>query len=255
MRLHVFLLTLGFTLLMGCGSRPNKVGYEFVIPNMDAKYEAQKIETSFQIDGVADEPFWNDAPWYTIGGRWLGEPYSPEDFSGQFKLAWSDSVLLLLVEIQDDVLHDTHEDPLSFYWEDDCVEIFLDADRSGGDHQYNHQAFAYHVALDGNVADMGIDKKAILLNHHLRSARKTDGRTSIWEFAINIYDDSYQEKGAENTPMLLSEGHVMGFALAYCDSDTTNTRENFIGSEKLEGEDKNRGWIDAGIFGALKLVK
>ena len=45
----------------------------------------------------------------------------------------------------------------------------------------------------------------------------------------------------------------MGFALAYCDNDKSKTRENFIGSVYVEGNDKNRGWIDANIFGTLKL--
>lgn len=255
MHVYFLLIYLSLAFLITCGSRPNKIESDFVGPKMDIKYEAGKIGGSFHIDGVADESFWNNAQWYPLEERWLGEPYSPEDFSGRFKIAWSDSTILLLVEIQDDVLHDTHEDPLSFYWEDDCVEIFVDADRSGGDHQYNHQAFAYHVALDENVADMGIEEKAVLFNHHLQPARKTDGNTSTWEFSIDIYKDDYQEKSTENTRLRLSEGQIMGFALAYCDSDTTNLRENFIGSEKVEGEDKNRGWIDAGIFGALKLVK
>jgi len=47
----------------------------------------------------------------------------------------------------------------------------------------------------------------------------------------------------------------MGFAVAYCDNDNSQIRENFIGSEVIEGEDKNRGWIDAGIFGSLQLVE
>ena len=46
----------------------------------------------------------------------------------------------------------------------------------------------------------------------------------------------------------------MGFALAYCDNDNSKERENFIGSVYVDGEDKNRGWIDANIFGTLKLI-
>ena len=35
--------------------------------------------------------------------------------------------------------------------------------------------------------------------------------------------------------------------VAYCDNDNSPEREHFIGSNKIEGEDKNRGWIDAGV--------
>jgi hypothetical protein len=53
-----------------------------------------------------------------------------------------------------------HRDPLVQYWDDDCLEIFLDEDFSGGDHQYNHNAFAYHVSLDNQAIDIGTDKAA-----------------------------------------------------------------------------------------------
>ena len=46
----------------------------------------------------------------------------------------------------------------------------------------------------------------------------------------------------------------IGFALAYCDNDKSEHREHFIGSVAVEGENKNKGWIDAHIFGTLLLV-
>jgi len=63
------------------------------------------------------------------------------------------------------------------------------------------------------------------------------------------------QKKKNNIPLKLYTNKNVGFALAYCDNDTSKTRENFIGSVKVEGDDKNRGWIDAGIFGTLLLVK
>ena len=35
--------------------------------------------------------------------------------------------LYLLVEITDDVLFDQHANPLHLYWDDDCIEIFIDS--------------------------------------------------------------------------------------------------------------------------------
>ncbi|MEN0006928.1 MAG: sugar-binding protein, partial [Bacteroidota bacterium] len=86
--------------------------------------------------------------------RWLGEPYTDEDFSGRYKLTWSEDFIYILAEIQDDTLIDIHEDGLDRYWDDDCLEIFIDEDHSGGNHQYSHNAFAYHIALDGKVVDI-----------------------------------------------------------------------------------------------------
>lgn len=206
------------------------------------------------IDGVADEKCWDKAEWHPLDQLWLGNPYNAEDFEGRFKLSWFEGGLLLLVEIKDDILMDQHEDPLRLWWDDDCVEVFLDEDNSGGEHQYNHNAFAYHVALDYNVVDMNPNRKGHLYNDHIIVKRKTTGHTTVWETNISIYDDSFKE-GQRNAPVKLQNGKEIGFALAYCDNDNSKERENFIGSVFVPGEDKNRGWIDADIFGTIKLVE
>jgi hypothetical protein len=204
------------------------------------------------LDGIADDECWQNAAWLPLDQRWLGEPYSTEDFSGKYKLAWTSESLYLLVEITDDSLYDKTKDPLKFWWDDDCVEVFIDEDNSGGEHQYNHNAFAYHVALDGNVVDIGPDKNPRLYNDHIHSKRLTQGNKSTWELSIKLFDDTFTD-GKENTPLPLTKGKKVGFALAYCDNDASEVRENFIGSVFVPGEDKNQGWINAGIFGTLVL--
>jgi len=69
-----------------------------------------------------------------------------------------------------------------------------------------------------------------------------------------LFADTYKD-GEKNTPVKLKSGKKIGFALAYCDNDHSERRENFIGSIPVAGDDKNRGWIDAGIFGELILEK
>jgi Carbohydrate family 9 binding domain-like/Domain of unknown function (DUF6265) len=205
------------------------------------------------IDGIADDNVWANKIWLPIDQLWLGETYTNSDFKGRYKLSWSHDALYLLAEIQDDKLVDNHKDPLTAWWDDDCLEIFIDEDNSGGNHQYNHNAFAYHLALDGNVVDMSTEKKGKLYNSHVASKRITKGNTSIWEVKISLFNDSYSDEG-QNSPIKLQPGKVIGFALAYCDNDNSEHRENFIGSVYVPGEDKNRGWIDANIFGTLKLI-
>ena len=205
------------------------------------------------IDGRQDDDCWIDAEWYPLDQRWLGEEYSKKDFSGRYKLSWSKDALYLLVEIKDDILLDKTPNPLEVWWDDDCVEVFIDEDNSGGEHQYNHNAFAYHIALDYNIVDLGPDRKPHLYNDHIEVKRSQKKNTSIWEMAIHIYRDDYKD-GEKNQPIYLTRNKRLGFALAYCDNDASDKRENFIGSEVIEGEDKNRGWIDAGIFGTLVLV-
>jgi hypothetical protein len=205
------------------------------------------------LDGKADDLVWQNAEWHPLDQVWLGAPPSPEDFSGRYKLCWDESNLYVLAEITDDTLVDIHPDGLLKYWDDDCLEIFVDEDASGGNHQYNYNAFAYHIALDGRVVDIRPDSTFAYFDDHCTSRRITSGNTSIWEVAVKIFDGNKYVDGGENIPKMLKAGKKMGFALAYCDNDRSAERENFIGSVRVAGEDKNRGWIDAGIFGTLTL--
>ena len=226
-------------------SKPNKPIKQLIA--------VKKAKVNPTIDGIANEAIWNNSQWYQLNQLWLGEQYSEEDFQGRYKLTWTKDALYLLAEIKDDVLVDHNDEPLLAWWDDDCLEIFIDEDNSGGNHQFTHNAFAYHIALDGNVVDMSPDKKGKLYNSHIQSKRVTIGNTSIWEVKILLFDASYDESG-NNSPVSLLANKNIGFALAYCDNDTSKTRENFIGSIAVYGDDKNRGWIDANIFGSLVLV-
>ncbi|WP_400079760.1 DUF6265 family protein [Winogradskyella sp. R77965] len=216
--------------------------------------KVQYAEVAPTIDGIANETIWQNALWRPLDQTWLGEQPTEEDFKGKYKLAWTEDALYLLAEIQDDKLIDIYQDPLTTWWDDDCLEVFIDEDNSGGEHQYNHNAFAYHIALDGNVVDMSTKKEGKLYNSHVASKVITEGTTSVWEVKISLFDDAYDDNDS-NTPVKLYANRNIGFALAYCDNDNSKTRENFIGSVEVQGVDKNRGWIDAGIFGTLLLVK
>ena len=238
--------------ILACTKKEKKTTEEAsAVPESTVDYQAVSA-SQITIDGLGDEQAWAEAKWHNIDQRWLGEEYSAEDFSGRFKLAWDSNYLYVLAEIVDDTLIDIHQNPLDLYWDDDCLEIFIDEDASGGNHQYNHNAFAYHIALDYAVADVDSDSSFILLNDHVETKRSVNGNTYTWEVAMKVFDDSFRYQGV-NTPVTLSSNKTMGFAIAYCDNDRSAERENFIGSEVVEGEDKNIGWIDAGIFGRVIL--
>lgn len=219
-----------------------------------SRYLAPKAETAPKVDGVADEPVWQRARWREIDHRWLGPEYSPEDFKGRFKVAWTPKRIYIVAELVDDVLFDSHRDPLVLYWADDCLEIFIDEDYSGGDHQYNHNAFAYHMSLDNRAIDIGTDEAAHEYSHHVESRWRADGNKIVWELGIDVYTDEYVDGSEKNVPVELSEGKVLGLMIAWCDNDASDLRENFIGSESAPGKQKDRGWIDAGLFGKLVLV-
>lgn len=219
------------------------------------EFKAKLARSPIAIDGKADEPDWAAAEWLDMEQRWLGPAFSKDDFSGRYKLLWQPAGLFVLAEIVDDTLVDFHKNGLEKYWDDDCLEIFIDENASGGLHQYNYNAFAYHIALDGKTADIGADSLPLFLSDHVRSARKTDGKTTVWEVEMKIFDDRFSPKNKANKPVLLEKGKKMGFAIAYCDNDRSPERENFVGSVFVGGPDKNRGWIDASIFGKLELIE
>jgi hypothetical protein len=214
--------------------------------------EVTKSQTAISIDGVADEAVWEKAPWLPIEEIWLGKPFSRNDFSGRYKLCWTEDALYLLAEITDDVLRDVYPDPLINWWDEDCLEIFIDEDNSGGNHQFNHSAFAYHVDLNGNVVDMSTKKTGKLYNSHVQSKRLTKNNRSIWEVKILVFDDSYADDSG-GSPVKLHANKTIGFALAYCDNDTSEHRENFIGSSKNEGFKHDLGWKNADVFDTLIL--
>ncbi len=239
------LLLLSFLLvLFSCTETKKKTDHHII--------EVPKVDQPPTIDGKANDRIWEQASWHALDQNWMGKAYSHEDFNGRYKLAWDSDVLYLLVEIVDDVYFDKTKDPLKLYWDDDCLEIFVDGDNSGGLHQYSYNAFAYHIALDQNVVDIAPDKSEQLFNDHMVMASLTEGNTMTWEIALNIYPGTYTKEGGTK-PEKLSKNKKLGFALAYCDNDGSLERENFIGSVFIPGEDKNLAWIDADIFGTLVL--
>jgi len=229
--------------------------------------EALKSPEKMHIDGVANETSWQLAKWQPINNLILGTQPSSDDFSGQYKIMWDEQQLYLLVEITDDILFDQHADPRYRYWDDDCLEIFIDEDASGGNHQFNFNAFAYHVALDNQVVDIG-EKNAdgsdnfVLLNDHLTSKwRRSENAPNkvIWEVAIRVYDDSFTMPTAKKKSQEVSlfVGKNIGFMLAYCDNDGSKEREHFISSTDIKAikGNKNLGYITADVFSRLTLIK
>ncbi len=228
--------------------------------------EVQKADEKIIIDGIADKA-WAKSAWHPIDKLLLGSLPQADDFSGRFKLLWDEKFLYVKAEIIDDILVDQHADPLKFYWDDDCLEVFIDEDNSGGNHQFNYNAFAYHVALDNQVVDIGENNNDgsvnyVLLNDHVTSVwrrSKISPNNIIWELAIKLFDDQFDDKKHTNIVSIvkLEKGKKIGFMLAYCDNDGSLERESFMGSTKITpvNGSKNLGYITADVFDDLVLVK
>jgi hypothetical protein len=218
---------------------------------VDGTFVAKIASETPVIDGIGNESFWADAEWYPLNQVWL--PYNdvvePNDFTGRFKLSWNENRLLLLVEIVDDSLNDGHVDPFNNYWNDDCVEVFIDENHSGGDYRNTFKAFAYHVGINFDVVNPWSN---VLLNDHIQAAKIIHDSLYTWELSIKIFKDTYTASGP-NSPVTLSNNKEMGFSLAYCDNDKSPERENFIGSKYLPGAQSNDSYFNSSLFGTLTL--
>jgi hypothetical protein len=217
-------------------------------------YKAPKASIAPTIDGIANESTWNDAAWVSMNNVYIGPSASTDDYSGRYKIVWTSDRLYILAEITDDILRDVNPDPLQNFWDDDCLELFLDEDKSGGNHQFNYNAFAYHMAINNiDVADYGTDQQAHLFNDHITSAKTQSGTTYTWEVEVKVFGDNFVY-GGNSTPLTLQEGKILGYNLAYCDNDKAQTRENFFGSRYLAPAIANDGYINADVFATLELV-
>ncbi len=217
------------------------------------EYIAPRTPDPITLDGELD-PAWNHALWDTLAYNYLPGTSMPpaSDLFVRYKALWDPTFLHLLVEVVDDSISDRTTAPLKNWWNDDCVEVFLDEDRSGGDHQFNFGAWAYHISTGYDVVDYGDDEQPHLFNDHVRVVRSQAGDTSRWEISIQVHGSDYTLAGP-NTPLTLYQGKVMGFSLAYCDNDGRATRESFVGSVNTPGHLANEGYLDASVFGALRL--
>jgi hypothetical protein len=212
--------------------------------------------TPITIDGLATEECWTNAEWHAIDQVWMpyGATMTSGDFEGRLKVAWDANYLYVLVEVVDDLLSDDHAIALSNWWEDDCLEIFIDEDRSKGIHTTTCNAFAYHVSLTYDAIDLNSAGNGVNYKNNLQVVRTTIGtNTYLWEFAIKIYNSSFILANPEASRVNLVTDKKMGFAIAYCDNDETTGRENFIGSMYLTSTNNNAMYQNADYFGPMVL--
>ena len=226
-----------------------------VLDNEDGNFEAFKISSSINIDGCSTDATWARLDWNGMNYVWMGEAVDAADYNGKFKLAWDSEYLYILVSVEDEYLQPTLADGKENYWKGDYVEVFIDEDQSGGNHQYNHQAFAYHVSTEGHAIDKSTTEETVFFDDHVQVARSQEGNYYLWEMAIKLYDKDFDESSENNTPVVITAGKRIGFSMAYGDNDGKQTRENFIGSKKTHGMNNDEGYVNSDVFGSIVFVE
>ena len=216
-----------------------------------------RSNTPVAIDGQATEECWTNAEWHAIDQVWIpwAEKMKEGDFKGRFKVSWDENFLYVLVEVVDDSLSDDHSNPLQNWWDDDCLEIFIDENRSKGDHERNCNAFAYHVSLFYDAVDLNSAGQGVNYKDNVEVDMDTIAiHTYLWEMAFKNYDASFNINNPEVSRVKLAHNKKMGLAVAYCDNDEKTTRENFIGSMVMTQATANDMYKNADHFGLMILV-
>lgn len=258
-RLHCAASLLATALLSS--SAPTALAAEGAREQLEVSYHAPQASGELVIDGRADEVDWQQAAWrplkYLMDGR---APDDTLDFSARYRALWRSDAIYLLVELRDDILLDSVADPLDRYWDDDALEVFVDADNAGGPHQHDDAAYAYHIALDGQVVDIGptasgaTGPRTYPEHVQARWRRDQDDATLlIWEVRLQLY-----AQGAPKRPLDLQAGQHIGFMLAYCDSDQAGAgRAHFVGDVDVPERNgsRNLGYLDADVFGVMRLAE
>ena len=121
-------------------------------------YKASYASVVPLIDGKSDG-IWDKAIWGNIDQVWLGQTPTADDFTGKYKMMWDENYLYYLVEITDNTISEIRANPLEAYYEDDCLELFIDEDRVKENHMDNYNAFAYHLSTVGDAVDNDVQIK------------------------------------------------------------------------------------------------
>jgi hypothetical protein len=226
--------------------------------NTPGYYEAKFTTTLPVIDGIGSDTCWNKADWATIDQVWIGAAVDAADFTGKFKMMWTEYRLYLLVRVTDDSLRLQSpgiSDVCSNIYNYDCVELFIDENNSREtDYSGTFKAFAYHLDTAKHICyAMGLSGWARLDDHINYKMTRVDTHTFDYEYEIKVFNDSYTT-GGNHTPVKLTNGMLMGWSVAYNDNDLGASRQNMIGSIFIAGNDKNVSYFNSSVFGQLKLV-
>ncbi len=152
---------------------------------------AVKAVSPIVLDGLPDEPAWQQAEWQTgfVVASVEGDdaPLEAAQVQTQFKVVYDDGAAYVAVECDEPAIDKLKaETPWrdGAVWADDCVEIFLDPGNEG---RYYHQVMvnARGTIYDSHSADYGLVHSR-LWNGAFRAAGRVDAQARRWSVEVEI---------------------------------------------------------------------
>jgi len=194
----------------------------------------KKASRSVVIDGTAED-LWSEARQYKLSNVIYAPVSSEEDCSAYFKALWDAQNLYMLVDVTDDSLKNDSDSDL--WYQDDCVEVFIDADNSKSS-DYDEDDAQYHFDWDRTNPTMD---------------RFEHGSLNGVEFAMVTTEKGYRTEikfpwSALGTKP--SAGAKIGLDVHVNDDDDGGDRDSKL---TWRGKEDN-AWQNPGVLGTAELA-
>lgn len=220
------------TELVGVFKSTNGGGWSQEKAKAQIPADVAKATTKPVIDGKIDE-VWAAAKSYDLKNNLYKPVTGPADCSASFKALYDADNLYILVDVNDDVLvHDSPE-----FYDDDSVEIFIDADNSKSN-SYGPKDHSYYFVWDAAAPVMGKAGKPANDGTQFAFAKTDTGYRLEVQFA-------WATLGAKPSP-----GMMFGLDVHVNDDDDGGTRDSKL---TWHGK-KDDAWQNPRAFGTAQLV-
>ncbi len=193
------------------------------------------------IDGMDTDGEWTDAPAHQLTHINHGTLTDNLDLSGAWKAMWDSEYLYYLVEVTDDLLiqdSPAYQSPDDGWWNDDCVEIFIDADNSKSS-QYD-QINDYQFGFRWNDATVQTGQNSL-------------GSTEGILYEMNGTDKGYRLEAAipwSTLGVSPVDGMRIGMDVHIGDDDDGGTRD----SKRSWFEMTDHAWINPSLLATAGLT-
>lgn len=186
--------------------------------------------------GAPSALIWDKAPARPVANLVRGDKVAPSDLSATFRVVWTTEELLVLVEVYDAGGATYINSP--YPWEDDSVEIYVDADgsRSTTYDAYDFQYIARPL-YRGHI-QRGVNSATTGNGTRIRERHDSSGYLLEWSIPWTALG------------VVPSVGHYIGFDVHVNDDDDRGDRDHKIAAFALSDE----AWERPRSLGMLRLA-
>jgi hypothetical protein len=189
--------------------------------------------TSIVVDGVP-EAAWNAAPSLPIDRLIGGDAVSESDLSAIFKVMYTSTTLYVFFDVHDESLIADSGDS---WWQDDSVELYLDADSSGGASYDGVDDRHFIVRFNASTFGNGVTTAPLPASSSVKTRRTSEGYMVEMAFPIG---------GLGLAPVA---GRAFGLDAQVNDDDNGGQRgRNYAWSMR-----QDVGYLRPGVFGTATL--